>query len=310
VIPTETTHVIPVAGIDAVGGKISDIAHRPERVAALTGLNADQPMTVAGLATLITHEDGGLKSIPVGAQIIPLLNKVESEDQLKSARLVASKILKDERIQQVVIGAMKQKHPVIEVRRRITGIVLAAGESKRMGKTKQLLPWGRTTVLGQVLKNLNASSVYDILVVTGHMAGSVSDIATADNVLTIHNPNYATGEMLSSLQTAIHQMPKTCSGVLVVLADQPKIGHEIIDQILIAYWQGKGKIVTPVYGEKRGNPVLIDAVYFEELLDLPPGAAPRELLRRHPKDVHYIEVNSPTIIQDLDSPEQYERWRP
>ncbi len=310
VIPPEATHVIPVAGIEAVGGKISDIAHRPERVAVLTGLGADQAMTIEGLARLITHGEGGLKSVPTGALVIPLINKVETEDQLRTARLLASRILLEDRIKQVVIGAMRQDNPVIEVHRRVTAIVLAAGESRRMGKTKQLLPWGQTTVLGQVLDNLIASSVNDILVVTGHLAEAVTSIAVVVNVPTIHNPNYAAGEMLSSLQTAILQLPRKCSGILVVLADQPRVGHEVIDQILIAYWQGKGKIVAPSYKGSRGNPVLIDADYFEELLNLPPGSAPRELLRRHPADVHYIEVNSAAIIQDLDSPEQYERWRP
>lgn len=95
-----------------------------------------------------------------------------------------------------------------------------------------------------------------------------------------------------------------------MLADQPQVGPDVIDQLLIAFWQGKGKIVAPVYEEKRGNPVIIDAFYYEELLKLPAGSAPRELLRRHPEDIHYVDVNSPAIVQDLDSPEQYERWRP
>ncbi len=310
VIPPEATHVIPVVGIDAVGGKINDIAHRPERVAVLTGIDADQAMTTVGLANLITHEEGGLKSVPTEAQVIPLINKVETDAQLRTARLVASMILKEERIQQVVIGAMRQTNPVIEVRRRITAIVLAAGESLRMGKTKQLLPWGKTTVLGQVLDNLIASSVNDLLVITGHMAGSVTAIAETLNVPTIHNPNYSAGEMLSSLQIAIRRLPKNHSGILVMLADQPQVGPDVIDQLLIAFWQGKGKIVAPVYEEKRGNPVIIDAFYYEELLKLPAGSAPRELLRRHPEDIHYVDVNSPAIVQDLDSPEQYERWRP
>jgi molybdenum cofactor cytidylyltransferase len=97
--------------------------------------------------------------------------------------------------------------------------------------------------------------------------------------------------------------------VLVVLADQPLIDPDTIDRILLAYWQGKGQLVAPVYRGQRGNPVLIDRAYFGALLALPRGAAPRDLLRQYETRLHLVEVPADTILHDLDSPEDYTHWR-
>jgi molybdenum cofactor cytidylyltransferase len=239
-----------------------------------------------------------------------LINKVETADQLAIARRVARSVLLEERIQRVVIGAVGTNHPVGEIHRRVTAVVLAAGESERMGRTKQLLPWGQTTVLGQTLANLQASAVYETLVVTGDQAEAVSAIAAEANLPTIHNPDYASGEMLSSLQTALRTLPANRSAVLVVLADQPMVTAETIDHVLEAYWKGEHEIIAPSYEGKRGNPVLIGRPYFDELLKLPTGSAPRELLRRYAEAIQLVNVATNSVLLDLDSPAQYERWRP
>ena len=89
------------------------------------------------------------------------------------------------------------------------------------------------------------------------------------------------------------------------------VGKEaVIDLLLEAYWQGKSDLIAPVFAGRRGNPVLIGRDYFAELLALPPGDAPRSLLRRHAGKLHLVEVPTDAVLRDLDSPEQYERERP
>jgi molybdenum cofactor cytidylyltransferase len=122
------------------------------------------------------------------------------------------------------------------------------------------------------------------------------------------NPNYAEGEMLSSLQTAVSDLAQNRAAVLVMLADQPMVEPQIIDNLLEAYWRGSGDMIAPQYDGKRGNPVLIDACHFEELLSLPAGAAPRDLLKRH--EVHLVPVQSPSVVQDIDHTKDYQRYRP
>ncbi|MCI0396154.1 MAG: EF2563 family selenium-dependent molybdenum hydroxylase system protein [Chloroflexi bacterium] len=307
VIPSETTLVVPVAGIDALGGRLAEVAHRPERAGQLTGLQPDQAVTVEALATLLAHANGGLKNVPPQARVIPFINKVESEEQLAAARRVARLVLQESRVAQVIIGAASSARPVGEIHRRVTAVVLAAGQSSRMGRTKQLLPWGETTVLGQTLRHLKQSAVHDILVVSGHAAEEVEAIAAAEGVATVRNDHYAEGEMLSSLQVAVQHLPLDRAAVLVMLADQPMVEPETIDQVLAAYWQGEGEALAPAYRGRRGNPVLIGRRHFAALLALPAGAAPRDALQ---EALRLVEVLADSVLQDLDRPEDYQRWQP
>ncbi len=189
-------------------------------------------------------------------------------------------------------------------------MVLAAGEGSRMGRAKQLLPWGETTVLGQTLRNLRQSSVQHVVVVTGHRAQEVAAIAGQADAEVVHNEAYAEGEMLSSLQVAVAQLPPSCPAVLVMLADQPLVGPQIINSLLAAFEAGHGQLIAPVFEGRRGNPVLIGRRYFQELLALPRGAAPRDLLRRHPDALHLVPVDSDAILVDIDRPADYEAHRP
>ena len=84
----------------------------------------------------------------------------------------------------------------------ITAIILAAGQSKRMGQPKMILPWGETTVLGQVIATFEAAGVEDILIVIGG-EGELVEASVGDSVRTVFNPAYANGEMLSSLQEGL-----------------------------------------------------------------------------------------------------------
>lgn len=312
VIPPDTRLVIPMAGIDAVDGRIKDVAHRPELLAAIISRpsSVQHRLTPEDVADLFTHPLGGLKGVPKGARIIPFLNKVETAEQLAAARQVAKLTLHTSRITQVVIGAVQSEKPIREVHKRVTAVVLAAGASNRMGQTKQLLPWDDTTVLGRVLRNVKETAVHDCLVVTGHDAENVASVAAAEGQPTVFNPQFAFGDMLSSLQTAVRHLPEDTEAILVILADQPFVEAPTMNLLLEAYWQRQGEIIAPIYNGQRGNPVLIGRPFFQELLALPYNSAPRELLQRHSDLVHLVPVGTNTILRDLDRMEDYARWRP
>ncbi|MEZ4593551.1 MAG: selenium cofactor biosynthesis protein YqeC [Chloroflexota bacterium] len=311
VIPPETTLVVPVVGIDALDGRFLDVTHRPEIAINLLGYSVvGERLSVADVAALIAHPQGGLKGVPDGARVVPFINKVETPVQLTAARQIAHALLQTPRIERVIIGAARTDAPVREVHQRVTTVILAAGEGRRMGaQTKQLLPWGCTTVLGQTIANVQQTAVHDHLVITGHDADKVRQIATAAGAKTLHNPDFATGEMISSLQTAVRALDESVTAVLVMLADQPMVQPQTMDLLLAAYWQGHGDLIAPAFEGRRGNPVLIGRRYFAELLALPPTDAPRTLLRRHGDALHLVAVPSDDILRDLDSPEQYAQER-
>ena len=311
VIPPEATLVVPVVGIDALDGRFTAVTHRPEVAAALLqwSVNSDQ-LSVDDIAKLIVHPQGGLKGVPEKARVIPFINKVETAVQLKAAQQMAQQMLHSPRIERVIIGAVKSAVPVQAVMQRVTAVILAAGQGRRMGQTKQLLPWGDTTVLGQTIRSVQQTAVHDLLVITGQDAAEVEAIAQAEQAKTLHNSQYKTTEMIVSLQTAIRQLPENVTAVLVMLADQPMIEPETIELLLAAYWQNEGQLIAPIYEGRRGNPVLIGHRYFAELLALAPDNAPRTLLQRHADKLHLVPVPTNSILRDLDNPDQYERERP
>jgi molybdenum cofactor cytidylyltransferase len=111
--------------------------------------------------------------------------------------------------------------------------------------------------------------------------------------------------MLSSLQTAVRHLPSYIDAVLVTLVDQPLVEPETIDHLLAAYWQGHGELIAPSFAGRRGNPVLIGRPHFDELLRLPVGKAPRDLLRRH--EVYLVPAQSAAVLDDIDTMDDYRR---
>jgi probable selenium-dependent hydroxylase accessory protein YqeC len=113
VVPPCTTLLVPVAGLDAVGQPLSEaIAHRVERVSALTGLRPGEPITPAAVARVLTHPDGGLKNAPPTARIVILLNKADVRDRLRLGRETAQLILGGSRVEQVILAAVGTDEPV------------------------------------------------------------------------------------------------------------------------------------------------------------------------------------------------------
>jgi molybdenum cofactor cytidylyltransferase len=124
-----------------------------------------------------------------------------------------------------------------------------------------------------------------------------------------HNPDYAAGEMLSSLQIGLTAaLNQNAAGALIVLGDQPSMRQKTIRSILDAYAEGRGTIIAPSHHMRRGHPILIDCMYWQELLDLPPGSAPRDVINRHADQIGYVEADD-SVLRDIDTPEAYAEER-
>lgn len=191
-----------------------------------------------------------------------------------------------------------------------TAVILAAGASRRMGTPKALLPWGGATVLGQTLRNIRRSRITDIVIVTGNPADGVAALAREYAVRTVHNLDWASSGMTGSLQAAVRALDPSTSAILVLLADQPLIGPDVIDAVVDAHVAGGHDLAAAASGGRRGHPVLIGRAYFAELLALAPDGAPRELLVRHGDGVRMVDVATDAIFVDLDTPDAYARRRP
>jgi len=191
----------------------------------------------------------------------------------------------------------------------ISAIVLAAGESRRMGGTKQLLPWHEKTVLGHLLDTLQSSSVGEIILVLGHEAERILEKVAIREIKVVFNPDYQKG-MSTSLRRGLMAANQAADGFLVVLADQPAITPEIIDRLIDSFGQvqpGKN-IVAPSFRGRRGHPVLFGRKYREEFGGLTGEVGGREILARHPEDILVLEVDTDAVLIDLDTPEDYRRY--
>ncbi len=191
----------------------------------------------------------------------------------------------------------------------ITAILLAAGQSKRMGRPKMLLPWGKTTVLEKVIATFEAAGVDDILVVTGGDRDQIEALVGAA-ARTVFNPNYAEGEMLSSVQAGLVGLKPGAEAVLIGLGDQPQVRESSVRAVLDEYRKNRASIVVPSYRMQRGHPWLVTRIHWTEIQHMRSPTSLRDFLKRHIKDICYVEVNDPGILKDLDTPEDYLKSRP
>jgi molybdenum cofactor cytidylyltransferase len=192
----------------------------------------------------------------------------------------------------------------------ISAIVLAAGESKRMGQPKMLLPWGNTTVIGKVVKTLIDAKVNHIKVVIGGAHTGIEEALKAYTVNYIFNQDYANEEMLKSAQLGLTALNNDINAALIVLGDQPQIEVEVVKTILQRYAASHHKIIVPSYKMHRGHPWLIDQALWQEIIELTYPHTLRDFLEKHSDRIDYIDVNTPSVLQDLDTPGEYSQYKP
>ncbi len=188
----------------------------------------------------------------------------------------------------------------------IAGIVLAAGESKRMGRQKLLMPYNGKTFIETILDKISASEVDYTRVVVGHEPHRIIEAIKKYPAEVVHNEQYRSG-MLSSVQAGLKNLPHRTRAVLIFLGDQPMVKTAIIDRLIEACRHGDRKIVLPVFEGRRGHPVLIDLVFKKEIFNLDPDKGLRDLIHRHETDVLEVHVDSPEILKDIDTIEDYKQ---
>ena len=188
----------------------------------------------------------------------------------------------------------------------IWAMILAAGESKRMGKPKLLLPFGEKTMIETVIDRVIQSKAEKILIVLGSNREKIEKKIGNLPLEIAVNPDFREG-MLSSVQRGVEALPEEARAVLVFLGDQPSIPSEVIDSVIDAFRKtGKG-IVLPVYKGERGHPVLIDMKYRHEVENLNPEVGLRELVYGQPDDILEVEVDDAGILRDINDIEDYTR---
>jgi len=183
-------------------------------------------------------------------------------------------------------------------------LILAAGESRRMGFPKMLLTFNGRSMIENVISNVINSDVDDTLVILGAYRDKLTDLVSNMSVEYCYNDNYKEG-MLSSVKCGFRNLPSDFEAVLVFQGDQPFISPDVINTIIEAYrLSGKG-IVIPLYKSKRGHPLLIDKKYRNEIENLNAREGLRSLAYQFSDDVLEVNTDDSGILRDFDTYKDY-----
>jgi molybdenum cofactor cytidylyltransferase len=196
-----------------------------------------------------------------------------------------------------------------KVNSRVAAIILAAGKSTRMGEPKQLLRLGERTVLERTLENVRAARVDEIVLVLGSSAATIQrqlPSSTFEGIKVVVNQAWGQG-MASSLREGLAALSSEIDAALIVLADQPFLRPETLDQIVDGYRLSNAQIVIPMYKGFRGNPVLLDRSVFADVMALDGDVGCRAIFGGHVEGIVKVEVEDVGILLDIDNKEDYER---
>jgi molybdenum cofactor cytidylyltransferase len=189
----------------------------------------------------------------------------------------------------------------------ISAIILAAGESKRMGKPKQLMPLGGSTILEQTIDNLLNSEVNEVIVVIGNRAEEMNKLIANMPVRVALNPAYHEG-MSTSIIAGLNLIDNRAQAIMLALADQPFIDSQTINRLIDEFSTNNKGIAIPVYHGKRGHPVIFAIKYKEQLLRLKGDIGGRQIVKGYPDDILEVAVDSENIITDVDTINDYQSY--
>ena len=175
-----------------------------------------------------------------------------------------------------------------------------------MGKQKLLLPYGSKTVIEHIIDELRQSPVSRITVVTGHDHERIVSRLNDRNVTSIRNPNFTQG-MITSVRSGLETIRDEATGCLLALGDQPGISPGIVAQMIERFHPEDAPIVYPLYNGQKGHPLIFSNRYFNEIKAHYDDVGLRGLLQAHPTYCHPLTVDDDRVLEDIDTPEDYER---
>ncbi len=305
-IPPFADVVVVTAGMRGLGKPLDeDFIHRPEIFGALGGLQMGETVSAEAIIQAITHPQGGLKNIPAGARKVALLNQADTDELKSCAGGMATGLLKTF---ETVVVASVQREEIHAAHENIAGIVLAAGESSRYGKPKQLLDFHGEPFARRVAKTALATGLSPVVVVTGANAEAVEAAVKDLPVVIARNERWRDGQA-SSVRAGLSPLPglpPNCpGGAIFLLVDQPQATAHVLDALKSRHAEGLFPIVAPLAAGRRANPVLFDRVTFSELLKLEGDVGGRAVMRQFP--VEYVPWHDESLLFDVDDEDDYRK---
>jgi molybdenum cofactor cytidylyltransferase len=194
----------------------------------------------------------------------------------------------------------------------ISGVILAAGKSTRMGRPKQLLPLRGRPLLQHVIDAAAGSRLDEILLVLGHRADEVrAAIEIPDRMRIIFNAEFEAGQS-SSLQVGLHSVDARAAAAAILLGDQPQISTELIDCVIQAFASDPAPILRPVFASSNGcvpgHPVILQRSVWSDVMRLLGDEGARSLISAHPESVRELTIEG-EAPRDIDTQADFEALR-
>jgi molybdenum cofactor cytidylyltransferase len=190
--------------------------------------------------------------------------------------------------------------------KRLEGIILAAGESRRMGYPKPLLKIGGRTFIEHIAETMLRVVPRLVIVLGAHSEHVRAAIPRDARIKIVENPNYLRGQ-LSSLKLGLNAVLPDSTGALVHLGDHPMVRVETFRALAESYYQNGKLILIARHDGHRGHPVIFDRSIFGELLSAPEEEGARHVVNADSSRVVYVDLNDPGINLDLDTPSDLAR---
>jgi molybdenum cofactor cytidylyltransferase len=189
----------------------------------------------------------------------------------------------------------------------IAGLILAAGESRRMGRDKALLAYRGRTFLQNIIESLSTAGIEKVTVVLGHHADIIQNATNLAGVRVVVNPDHQRGQT-SSLQVGLAAAAvDSPDAIILCLVDHPAISSEVIAELCRRFESTRPLVLIPTHKGERGHPVVISRALFPELLALPPSYPANSVIRKYHNTTEFLEVSDRSVLLDVDDPETYER---
>lgn len=186
----------------------------------------------------------------------------------------------------------------------VSAILLAAGESKRMGKLKQLMPLGNTTIVEQTIDTILSSGVSEVIVVVGHKAEEVMRRIATRPIKIAVNPIYHQG-MGTSIAAGLNLVDSRAQAVMLALGDQPFVDSQTINRLIEEFDTHDKGIAIPTYQGRRGHPIIFSIKYKAQLSGLKGDIGGREIIKEYPEDIFEVAVECEGINIDIDTASNY-----
>jgi molybdenum cofactor cytidylyltransferase len=273
--------------------------HRAGRFSEHLGVNHGASITCDHIIQLLSDRQGGLKGVTPDSDVRVLLNKADSELELRHGREIADRLIQNKAIRSVCLGSLLSIDPVIESTSRVAAVILAAGGSTRMGGAKVTLEWEGKPMITRAVGAARGAGLWPITVVVGAYGELVREALRGELVEIVENEAWEEGQS-SSVKAGLDAVRDRAEAVVFLLADMPLVDGDLVKALVDEHRKTLAPIIAPWVGGRRGNPILFDVDTYHAMEGLSGDQGARALTSQFP--VRRIEWDERALF-DVDSPD-------